>query len=394
MEDADAQRHTAPAGSPLSFAWTVVGHLVVGGLLLRVALAGPSAGFFRNDVPARYWPIAELRRPWVEEAVEFPPIAVAFLEPLALVDQGTSVVVHVVVQVVLVLAVLVVLWRGAGRSAVARWALWATPLLPMLVLRVDLPSILACVVALVAVAGRRSLVGGLAMAVGVLAKLWPGALVIGLWWRDRRAAIVGVAASVVGTLAWMLLTTADAPVQVLGFRGAVGWHMESVVGGFVRLVDGGTPAIEQGAWRFGDASVVPTLVLGLVALALSIETARRVEDPARVLLTVLALGLVASPLLSAQYAVWLLPSLALVDDLRPTEAVAAAGVTLGSVAVLWWLGEIVDATALGWTVLLVRNTAVVALAAATVATALRRPRSGQRPGAGPSRPSPTTAARR
>lgn len=359
----------------------VCAYLLVGAVSVGVLLARPVGGVLGGDVTARFRPIAVLARPWVDEPVEFPPVAVALLEPLGWVAPEATVGVHLLVQGLLLLAVLAVLAVGAGWGATRRWLVWSTPLLPLLLLRIDLPAVLACVAAIVLVRRGAPVASGVAVAVGVLAKLWPGALVLALWRSHRRAAVVALLLVVAGTGVWMLATASDAPVQVLGFRGARGWHVESVVGSFVLLVDGGTPAVESGAWRFGDASATPTVVLGLVALTLAVAVARRVDDVARVTLTAVALGLVAAPLLSPQYASWLLAPLVLVDDLRPSETVAAAAVVLGSAAVVLLLSDVVTGTTTGWTVLLVRNGAVVALAALLTATGLggrartSRPRS-------------------
>ena len=348
------------------------------------AINGALTNLLVGDVVARYVRIAPIDAPWVSEPVEFPPLGVAVIEPLAWVTgRGNVLAVHMIIQGMLLLMLWAVVWFGWGVRGLRRLLFWTLPMLPILMLRIDAMSLLLVAAALVLVKRDRPVATGVAIAAGVLAKVWPGVLVLTLVRRQWKAAVAGVAATALGTLVWMAFTTADAPLQVLGFRGAKGWHMESVAGTVVRLVDGGTPDLEQGAWRFGDASWVLTLVLGVLAVAIVLWACGRITEPARQLLVALPVVLIASPLLSVQYAAWLALPLALAET-HWDEKVTGWFVVASSFGILWYLGDAVDGAGAGYWLLLLRNALLVVLAAQLVVrTALvTAPETGQAAGGG------------
>ena len=326
------------------------------------AINGSLTNLLVGDVVARYVRIAPIDAPWVSEPVEFPPLGVAVIEPLAWVTgRGNVLAVHMIIQGMLLLMLWAVVWYGWGVRGLRRLLFWTLPMLPVLMVRIDAMSLLLVAAALVLVKRDRPVATGVAIAAGVLAKVWPGVLVLTLVRRQWKAAVAGVAATAFGALVWMALTTADAPLQVLGFRGAKGWHMESVAGTVVRLLDGGTPELEQGAWRFGDASWVLTLVLGVIAVAIVLWACGRIGAPERQLLVALPVVLIASPLLSVQYAAWLALPLALAET-HWDEKVTGWIVVASSFGILWYLGDAVDGAGAGYWLLLLRNALLVVLA--------------------------------
>ena len=134
-----------------------------------------------------------------------------------------------------------------------------------------------------------------------------------------------------GAAAWVGWAGIDGPVQVLTFRGAKGWQIESTIGAVVHVFAGADAHIERGAARLG---VVPDWArLGLPALALLGVGAvwwlvhRRPHAPVHVVdgvapVAAVATLLVGATLLSPQYVSWLLPF----------AAIAAAG---GEWAIGW-----------------------------------------------------------
>lgn len=337
------------------------------------AVNGSLTNLLVGDVVARYVRIAPIDAPWVSEPVEFPPLGVAVIEPLAWVAERSNVLaVHMIIQGALLLILWAVVWYGWGVPGLRRLLFWTLPMLPVLLLRIDAMSLALVAAALVLVKRDRPIGAGVAIAAGVLAKVWPGVLILTLVRRQWKAAVAGLAATVFGTLVWMALTTADAPLQVLGFRGAKGWHMESVAGTVVRLIDGGTPDLEQGAWRFGDASWVLTVTLGVIAIAIVLWACGRIEAPERQLLVALPVVLIASPLLSVQYAAWLALPLALART-HWDEKVTGWIVVASSFGILWYLGDAVRGEGTGYALLLLRNAVLLILAAQLIArTASKR----------------------
>ena len=170
------------------------------------------------------------------------------------------------------------------------------------------------------------------VAVACFAKLWPFVLAPGFAARRSwRALAAFIAVGVAGSAAWVGWAGIDGPVQVLTFRGAKGWQIESTIGAFVHVFAGADAHIERGAARLG---VVPDWArLGLPALALLGVGAvwwlvhRRPRAPVHIVdgvapVAAVAILLVGATLLSPQYVLWLLPF----------AAIAAAG---GEWAIGW-----------------------------------------------------------
>jgi hypothetical protein len=370
---------TAPAAVSsrdlIGLALALCAQIALAAWTAATAINGSLTNLLVGDVVARYVRIAPIDAPWVSEPVEFPPLGVAVIEPLAWVtERGNILAVHMIIQGMLLLILWAVVWYGWGVRGLRRLLFWTLPMLPILLLRIDAMSLALVAVALILARRDRPVGTGVAIAAGVLAKVWPGVLVLTLARRQWKAAVAGVVATGVGTLVWMALTTADAPLQVLGFRGAKGWHMESVAGTVVRLIDGGTPDLEQGAWRFGDASWVLTVALGVVAVAIVVWACGRIAAPERQLLVALPVVLIASPLLSVQYAAWLALPLALAET-HWDEKVTGWIVVASSFGILWYLGDAVDGAGAGYLLLLLRNALLLVLAAQL----LWRTASGPRP---------------
>jgi hypothetical protein len=97
-------------------------------------------------------------------------------------------------------------------------------------------------------------------------------------------------------------------VQVLTFRGATGWQIESLVGSLVHLTDSTTLRMESGAWRIGTINSTASIAMFLAAAPICVWSSWRGARLDRVaagwLASVSAL-LLLSALLSAQYVIWL-----------------------------------------------------------------------------------------
>lgn len=175
---------------------------------------------------------------------------------------------------------------------------------------------------------------GVLFGLAILAKLWPVVLLPVLLIQRSRRAIVGAVATLgVGGLAWVAISGPKAPFQVISFRGATGWAIESTVGNLVWIVTRGQIYPQAGAARIGGASTWAKALL-LIVLAVSLLLIwRRANREDRGLMgstslaAVLAL-LVCSPLFSTQYVAWMTPwaALALAEDDRDAHRLAVLSI--------------------------------------------------------------------
>jgi membrane protein YdbS with pleckstrin-like domain len=246
---------------------------------------------------------------------------------------------------------------------------------PFPYLRVDLVAVLLATAAL-ALMTRRSArwLGGALLAVAVLAKVWPLALAPALLRRDRRAALLAFGATGLALGgAWWLVAGAAGPAQVLSFRSAEGWQVESIAGSLRHLIDPSGLRLESGAFRTG---VMPGFArpllsgLGAAVVAGAWLAARRTADhpvsgaraDTDAALAAVSAVLVFAPILSPQYVLWLLPFAAVVtaggDRLVGWLTALTMGLTTLSCA-------LVGAVATGWraatAVVVGRNAVLVAL---------------------------------
>ena len=164
----------------------------------------------------------------------------------------------------------------------------------------------------------------MAFGLAILAKLWPVVLLPVLVLRRARRAMVGTLVTLgVAGLAWVAILGPKAPFQVISFRGATGWAIESTVGNLVWTCHGRTDLSAGGRGADRRRALVGRRVALLFLLASLVLIWRRAHREDRALsggaslAAVLAL-LVCSPLFSTQYVAWLTPwaALAFAEDDR------------------------------------------------------------------------------
>ena len=315
-------------------------------------------------------------RPYRDFAFEYPPVMVAAIEA---VDGGNirSTTVRLMwSQLVVDLAIAAVVAWGWGRRAGIAYLVIGLPFVvyPFLYLRLDLLSVFLAVLAVALVRRRHPYAGGITLAVAGFAKLWPFLLVPMLIVRRSWRALIAFSATFVpGMAGWIAWGGIDGPVQVLTARGAKGWEFESTVGALVRTVGGETPRLERYAWRVGEVSDLARNLLALAILAAVVGVwllASRARPGGPGVLDGLAplagitAFLVLSPLLSPQFAAWLVPfaAIAAVHGERLVAQLTFVAVGL-SVALLAMLPELIDGGGLAIFVLLLRNAVLVALLA-------------------------------
>ena len=252
--------------------------------------------------------------------------------------------------------------RAIGREleddlAAPRWAAITAPMFPFLLYRVDPLSVLFAALAFLGLLRARPGLYLASASLGIATKGWPALFAVLDWLRDRKRRAV-ILAGVAAAIGLILLT-------LPGFRSGRsfdGVHLETLSGSltlFFRLL-GDTPhriASNAGALYIGVGSWA---LLVNAAIGLMVWTATlRVRRTDQATMTLLVVGLLlASPLLSAQFLMWVTPFLAVVRS-RAAHVLMA---TLGAISTLllaWW-----EPTNLGWaTLLVVRNLTLLGLGA-------------------------------
>lgn len=299
--------------------------LLIGLRIVATAAALPAAEqarvgirLFSSDAK-RYHEIAEASgAPYRDVAVEVPPAALGFIEVINGPTVGKTMGRLGWASFVLDMLTAGAVAYGWGRRALAAYLVLALPLfyLPFIYFRIDLLSVALAAWGWALLKRRSDVAGGTLLAVAVFAKLWPLALlpilVVERRWKALAAAVsVGAA----GALVWLWAGGIDGMEQVLTFRHARGWQVESVTGGIIRIFTGDPVRSESGAVRFGSVSPWMTALLALaltgVVAAVWIGVRRRLPDDGIVYgvapLASVGAFMVCSPLLSPQYVIWLLP---------------------------------------------------------------------------------------
>ena len=120
--------------------------------------------------------------------------------------------------------------------------------------------------------------------------------------RGARRRFGGVALWVAG---------ADGVMQVLTFRGATGWQIESLAGSLIHLTGSATLRMESGAWRIGTINGAASIAMFAAAAPICVWSSWRGARLDRVgagWLASVSTLLLLSALLSPQYVIWLAPA--------------------------------------------------------------------------------------
>ncbi len=316
-------------------------------LVLAVVVAKASSlGAMDADVGRAFRIATSPAVPYRAFPVEFMPLQTAADRLLAGGTIGAAATRIALLAFVADLAAAGAMLWGWSRRAAATYLILALPLLPFLYLRFDLVSVALAAWAYAWLRREREELGGVALGLAVMAKLWPIALAAVFWLRrSRRGLVVAAGVCIVLGLWWYLTGGVKGPFQVLSLRDTRGWHVESVIGSFLWIWHRGDTYREADALRIGDVATWMKAMLGVALLLVEVFIWRRAaidrRDPmgAASLAAVAALGVFA-PILSMQAAAWLLPFAALAldgdDDERHTAGVAAVAIALtGVIAIVW-----------------------------------------------------------
>ena len=321
----------------------VAGWLLWGSLALHAAIV--AVAVVRSQLPTpdfdNYYAIATRPgRPYVDFPVEFPVGTVQALRMLAPVagSRERFGVGLVIVNVAADAAIAGALAWAWGIEASACYALIVSPILDLFLLRLDLWSAALATIGVAAWRRERRSLAAIGFAAGAAFKLWPLAflplLLVPSGVRERANRLAPIATAVAAgfvILAWWLwIAGATGLYQVLTFRGARGWEVESTVGAVWMLIDRSTLRHESGAWRIGTTSGPISILLFIVAtvptLWLIVRGGRTGHLGAGWAGGISAL-LALSALLSPQYASWLAPSAGIAwveKDARPAALTALA----------------------------------------------------------------------
>jgi hypothetical protein len=335
--------------------------------------------------------------PYRDFEVEYPPVALGLMK---LVDRPTplaTITLLAISQLALELATAGVLaWAWSKRAAITYLVL-GTPmvLFPFPYVRIDLLSVFLAVLGLALLRRRRDAAGGAVLAVSVFAKVWPvvtaPVMLVRRQWTGLTAwALTGVA----GLAAWVAWAGPDGISQILTFRGADGWQIESIPGIVLHALDPDGSTVQEGAWRTAvsaPGAVRNLLTLGGLAVVVlawwmawravgrrstidtepTPEVAGLTDDDLVVealapLAAVLAM-LIFSTIISPQYVLWFLPFAALATA-RGDRTIGALSLAAGFLSMLGlaWIHGLIPGEWHAMAVVAARNLVLVVLLAVTL----------------------------
>ncbi len=323
---------------------------------------------FHSAASERYRVIAETPgRPYRDFDVEYAPGELAIAEA---VGSGSSAASRGLLAVIAFsgdIVAFAAIRRGWGTDAARRYLWLGLPLLIFIYRRADLATVALSVAALMLARRHREGAGGLAMAAAFLTRVWP-VILTPIWAIERnlRALWVFAAAASAGVIAWVAYGGLDGVGQVSSFRGATGWELESSVGVVVWAMTD-EHRFEAGANRTGivPAWAGPVMLASLVAIFVIIWLRARVstsEPAGPPALAAVAALLVLSPLLSPQYASWLLPWAAIAGAGGRRFTIAASiPIALTGAVVTGWSLDLGLGAGPDQTILFLRNCSLVAI---------------------------------
>jgi hypothetical protein len=355
------ERHRRAASAALFVAIAV--HLVVCALSLADA-PEPQSDF------DRYYEIATgTGRPYIDYQVEHPIGTLTVFKLLAAMPGGRAAFGRAVVAVnaladAAVIGALAGVW---GVPAAAYYAVVTVPIANLLFHRIDLWSIAAATLAVTAWRCRQPSLAALLLAIGASFKLWPLVLFFMLWNSTNRTRAIAVFTLSVGAIgsAAIAIGGPRAIVEVLTFRGATGWQIESLAGSVIHLFTNEAVRMQSGAWRIGTVGRLTSIALFLAAAPLCVWASWRgfrTNQPGTAWLAALGSLLTLSALFSAQYAGWLVPggALAWTGGQKRAALLAAAVVALTQLFMRGY-DDVIAGAPVMVALVVVRNVVVIAM---------------------------------
>jgi hypothetical protein len=257
-------------------------------------------------------------RPYVDFPVEFPVATAQTFRTLAPFagDREQFGVSLVILNVAADVAIALALGWGWGIEAAACYALIVIPLIDLFFLRMDLWPTALATFATAAWRREHSALAAIGWVAGAAFKLWPlmflPLLLVSSGARRRIAPLAtAIAAGLMVLAGWLWLAGPSGLYQVLTFRGARGWEIESTVGAVWMLFEQTSMRVESGAWRIGTTSgpiSILLFVLGAIPCLWMIWRGARTGHLGAGWAGGISVLLFTSALLSAQYSAWLAPA--------------------------------------------------------------------------------------
>lgn len=282
------------------------------------------------DVDARRFSALSSERgtPYRDYAVEYAPVELGFIWLIGSDDVRATATRLVVACFLLDLLAFAGLWSGWDRRIAIAYLWLGLPLFVLGYLRLWYLPVALAVWAFALLRKRRPGVAGVVGALALFAKLWPFALAPALLAETRRRAFV--VAGLVGGVGWLVLGGIGGVRQVMTFRSATGWEIESTVGTLVWLFGGGEPRWENGAVRVGSSQGLTWVMGALLVVLLSAvwwKALRSKEEDLQGVPSFVAMCalLACSPIFSLQYAGWLTPWGAIASRDARRIPIASAG---------------------------------------------------------------------
>jgi hypothetical protein len=294
-------------------ALVVVSLIAVRILLLVLTVQADHSRPVTDDDVLRFDQIAMTHgTPYRDFQVEYMPVEMATIHAIARDGPASTATRLALISFICDLATAGALWYGWGKGAAAFYLLLGLPLQTFILYRVD-PLVVALAAWSMALAKRdRDGPSGVLLALAVLTKIWP--LVLLPWFiyeRRTRALMTSAAVAGAGLVAWVIVGGIRAPWQVLTFRGAPGWEVESLIGHLVWLIKGSPVHLEAGAARIGVAPLWARALLLAAAIGavtwIWARTRKGVEAAGAPAMAAVTALLLCSPLFSVQYTAWLVP---------------------------------------------------------------------------------------
>ena len=369
-------------------------HLLIAVLVVHAVAFAISAS--ESALPAvdydRYYEIgSSAGRPYVDYQVEHPIGTLLVFKALARLPGGRAAFGMGIVALDLIADTIIIgaLFWAWGPAAAVFGAAALVPVLGLFFNRVDPWSTASAIVAVAAWRKQRPLVLGCAIALGAAFKLWPLVLatLLAVPWRGRRSiaalgAFAATAAVLGGGALW--IAGADGLLQVLTFRGARGWQIESLVGSVMHLAESQTMRMESGSWRIGASSGPVSIAMFLAAAPICLWSSWRGARLDRVgagwLASVSAL-LLLSALLSAQFVIWLAPAAAIAWAEGDQRLAVLTALVIVMTQIMWSAyGGVIAGDLPALLTVVVRNMMLAVLAGCAIARlAATRRRDGAKP---------------